>query len=220
MWNWRSLRHRRCDPGHCIFPRRADDDGSPTAGGFSAIRRLSRALCANVSGSQLSLSRLCLLSRQFQPDGLQLRAVVARARVDSDLLLLRYHSAPSVGMDWGDRGYWKVVTPHEVAHQWWRHTVGFSSYRDQWMSEGFADMSASLYLSVIEKNPKKFITFWNDERELLLERNPQGFRPAYDSHDDARQPHGRPAVQGDDAGLRQDLRRESRHDGRLQAAVE
>ncbi len=81
-----------------------------------------------------------------------------------------------LGMDWGDRGYWKVVTPHEVAHQWWGHTVGFSSYRDQWMSEGFADMSASLYLTLIEKNPKKFITFWNDERELLLERDAQGFR--------------------------------------------
>jgi hypothetical protein len=80
-----------------------------------------------------------------------------------------------LGMDWGDRGYWKVVTP-QVAHQWWGHTVGFSSYRDQWMSEGFADMSASLYLTLIEKNPKKFITFWNDERELLLERDAQGFR--------------------------------------------
>jgi hypothetical protein len=81
-----------------------------------------------------------------------------------------------LGMDWGDRGYWKVVTPHEVAHQWWGHTVGFSSGRDQWMSEGFADMSASLYLSMIEKDPKKFMTFWNDERELLLERDAQGFR--------------------------------------------
>src|SRR5215472_1764568 len=81
-----------------------------------------------------------------------------------------------LGMDWGDRGYWKVVTPHEVAHQWWGHTVGFSSGRDQWMSEGFADMSASLYLSMIEKDPKKFLTFWNDERELLLERNAQGYR--------------------------------------------
>jgi hypothetical protein len=81
-----------------------------------------------------------------------------------------------LGIDWGDRGYWKVVTPHEVAHQWWGHTVGFSSGRDQWMSEGFADMSASLYLSMIEKDPKKFLTFWNDERELLLERNPQGYR--------------------------------------------
>jgi Peptidase family M1 domain len=81
-----------------------------------------------------------------------------------------------LGLDWGDRGYWKVVTPHEVAHQWWGHTVGFAYGRDQWMSEGFADMSASLYLSFIEKNPKKFITFWNDERELLTERDAQGYR--------------------------------------------
>jgi hypothetical protein len=81
-----------------------------------------------------------------------------------------------LGMDFGDRGYWKVVTPHEVAHQWWGHTVGFDSYRDQWMSEGFADMSASLYLAVVEKSQQKFITFWNDERELLTERNAEGFR--------------------------------------------
>ena len=82
----------------------------------------------------------------------------------------------SLGLDQGDRGYWKAVTAHEVAHQWWGHTVGFASGRDQWMSEGFADMSAALYISMIEKNPKKFIEFWNDERELLLERNAQGFR--------------------------------------------
>jgi hypothetical protein len=81
-----------------------------------------------------------------------------------------------LGMDFGDRGYWKVVTPHEVAHQWWGHTVGFDSYRDQWMSEGFAEMSASIYLYFIEKNQKKFIAFWNDERELLTERNAEGFR--------------------------------------------
>jgi hypothetical protein len=82
----------------------------------------------------------------------------------------------SLGLDWGDRGYWKEVTPHEVAHQWWGHTVGFASGRDQWMSEGFADMSAALYIGMIEKDPKKVIQFWNDERELLLERDAQGFR--------------------------------------------
>jgi len=82
----------------------------------------------------------------------------------------------TLGLDQGDRGYWKVVTAHEVAHQWWGHTVGFSSGRDQWMSEGFAEESASLYISMIEKNPKKFLEFWNDERELLLERNAEGFR--------------------------------------------
>jgi hypothetical protein len=82
-----------------------------------------------------------------------------------------------LGMDWGDRGYWKVVTPHEVAHQWWGHSVGFSSYRDQWMSEGFADMSASLFLqNIYSKDPHRFIQFWNDERDMLLERNKEGFR--------------------------------------------
>jgi hypothetical protein len=81
-----------------------------------------------------------------------------------------------LGLDFGDRGYWKVVTPHEVAHQWWGHEVGFNSYRDQWMSEGFADMSASLFIQAVEKNPKKFNEFWNDERELITERNKDGFR--------------------------------------------
>jgi len=81
-----------------------------------------------------------------------------------------------LGMDFGDRGYWKIVTPHEVAHQWWGHTVGFSSYRDQWMSEGFAEMSASIYLQVIEHNQGKFLSFWKDEHELLTERDEFGFR--------------------------------------------
>jgi len=44
------------------------------------------------------------------------------------------------------------------------------------MSEGFSDFSASLYLSLIEKDPKKFEAFWNDEKELLLERDAQGYR--------------------------------------------
>jgi len=82
-----------------------------------------------------------------------------------------------LGLDWGDRGYWKVVTPHEVAHQWWGHTVGFSSYRDQWMSEGFADFSASLFLqAVYAKEPHRYLDFWKDERDLLTERNKEGFR--------------------------------------------
>ena len=75
------------------------------------------------------------------------------------------------------RAYFKVVAPHEVAHQWWGHTVGFNSYRDQWMSEGFADMSASLYLqNIYSKEPQRFLKFWEDERELMLERNKEGFR--------------------------------------------
>ncbi len=75
------------------------------------------------------------------------------------------------------QGYYTVVAPHEVAHQWWGHAVGFNSYRDQWMSEGFADMSASMYLQyVYSKEPQRYIKFWNDERRILTERNAQGFR--------------------------------------------
>lgn len=81
-----------------------------------------------------------------------------------------------LGIQFHNYGYWKVVAPHEVAHQWWGNAVGYNSYRDEWMSEGFADMSASLYIQLVEKDPKKYIEFWNDERTMLLERNNMGFR--------------------------------------------
>jgi hypothetical protein len=76
-----------------------------------------------------------------------------------------------------DPTYWKVVTAHEVAHQWWGQTVGFSSYRDQWMSEGFADFSASLFLLETNKDMKPYRDFWALERKRLLEKNENGMRP-------------------------------------------
>jgi hypothetical protein len=72
-------------------------------------------------------------------------------------------------------GYFKVVGPHEVAHQWWGHTVGWNSYRDQWMSEGFSEFSASLLLQRAYGNDK-FKDFWNDELQLITDRNKEGFR--------------------------------------------
>jgi aminopeptidase N len=76
-----------------------------------------------------------------------------------------------------DPTYWKVVTAHEVAHQWWGQTVGFASYRDQWMSEGFANFSASLYLMETNKTMKEYDDFWKLLRERLLEKNAMGMRP-------------------------------------------
>ncbi len=73
--------------------------------------------------------------------------------------------------------YWKVVTPHEVAHQWWGQTVGFRSYRDQWMSEGFADASASIFLQATRPRPDDFREFWKQARRDLTEKNAEGFRP-------------------------------------------
>jgi hypothetical protein len=34
---------------------------------------------------------------------------------------------------------------HEAAHQWWGNIVSWRSYRDQWLSEGFAEYSGALY---------------------------------------------------------------------------
>jgi len=73
--------------------------------------------------------------------------------------------------------YWKVVTPHEVAHQWWGQTVGFRGYRDQWMSEGFAQESASIFLELTRPKPDDYLHFWQMEQRLLTEKNAYGFRP-------------------------------------------
>ena len=82
-----------------------------------------------------------------------------------------------LGLLHGDATYWDVVTPHEVAHQWWGQTVGFASYRDQWMSEGFANFSTSLYLQQTNKTPKQYRDFWTLLRQRLLEKNAEGYRP-------------------------------------------
>ncbi len=37
---------------------------------------------------------------------------------------------------------------HETSHQWWGNIVTWRSYRDQWLSEGFAHYSAILYTGV------------------------------------------------------------------------
>ena len=42
---------------------------------------------------------------------------------------------------------------HETAHQWWGNIVAWRSYRDQWLSEGFAEYSGVLY-TALRENPK------------------------------------------------------------------
>jgi len=66
------------------------------------------------------------------------------------------------------------VTPHEVAHQWWGHLVGWATYHDQWLSEGFADFSAGLFLEATEKSPDKAEQFWERGRKMIVEKNQFG----------------------------------------------
>jgi hypothetical protein len=84
-----------------------------------------------------------------------------------------------IGMRGGTDGFWTEVGPHEIAHQWWGHSVGWTSYHDQWMSEGFAQLSTSLYIQFVKKDLKAFTEFWEDQRKQITESSPQtkGLKP-------------------------------------------
>ena len=71
--------------------------------------------------------------------------------------------------------FYNLVAVHEMAHQWWGHLVGWKTYHDQWLSEGFAEFSAALYLQAFD--PKKWNGFWDLKRKWLLSKNKEGHRP-------------------------------------------
>ena len=79
--------------------------------------------------------------------------------------------AQLLGTRGGTNTFWRYVAPHEIAHQWWGHVIGWDSYHDQWMSEGFAEFSASLYVQFIRGN-EKFVDFWEDQRKRIVESSP------------------------------------------------
>jgi len=76
-------------------------------------------------------------------------------------------------------GFVQEVTPHEVAHQWFGHAVGWASYHDQWLSEGFAEFAAGLFLQQATgpKWQKDYIDFWERQRVRILEKNNFGVSP-------------------------------------------
>ncbi|HEY7112359.1 MAG TPA: M1 family aminopeptidase [Thermoanaerobaculia bacterium] len=59
-----------------------------------------------------------------------------------------------------------LVGPHEFAHQWWGHRVGWASYRDQWLSEGFAEFTAALVLQFTE-GVGRMNGFWEKARRRI-----------------------------------------------------
>ncbi|MEO8663380.1 MAG: M1 family aminopeptidase, partial [Bryobacteraceae bacterium] len=76
----------------------------------------------------------------------------------------------------GMKRFLDEVGPHEVAHQWWGHAVVWRDYHDQWMSEGFAEYSAGLYVEY-RKGTKQFLEFMKHLRERIMVRVNQPVRP-------------------------------------------
>jgi hypothetical protein len=67
--------------------------------------------------------------------------------------------------DTADRYTYSFIA-HEASHQWWGDIVTWRSYRDQWLSEGFADYSGVLYTGLRDKDrnsPKELLRRMHDD---------------------------------------------------------
>lgn len=62
---------------------------------------------------------------------------------------------------------------HEIAHQWWGQAVGWKSYHDQWISEGFAQYFAMLYAGE-QRGPETLAGMMRQMRRWAVEESPQG----------------------------------------------
>ncbi|MFA6571722.1 MAG: M1 family aminopeptidase [Bacteroidota bacterium] len=67
-----------------------------------------------------------------------------------------------------NQGFHEQFCSHEVAHQWWAISVDFESYRDQWLSEGFAEYSSLMYWQMVSKDNEKFFKFLKRFKETVM----------------------------------------------------
>lgn len=67
------------------------------------------------------------------------------------------------------------IPAHEAAHQWWGDLITWSTYRDQWFSEGLANYCALMNLQ--ETNPAGFRDIMEKYRRALLVKDKNGNLP-------------------------------------------
>jgi hypothetical protein len=69
----------------------------------------------------------------------------------------------------------QLIPAHEAAHQWWGDLISWSTYRDQWLSEGLANYCA--LMMVQEKDPAGFRQVMEKYRQDLVAKNKDGVSP-------------------------------------------
>ena len=69
-----------------------------------------------------------------------------------------------------------VFRAHEVAHQWWGYGVDHHTYRDHWLSEGFADFSGLWYVQQGVGDTRSYLAVLDAWREQIFED--LSFRPS------------------------------------------
>ena len=62
------------------------------------------------------------------------------------------------------------VGPHEFAHQWWGHQIGWATYRDQWLSEGFAEFTSAVVVQATG-GWTRYNDFWESARKSILSKS-------------------------------------------------
>ena len=66
------------------------------------------------------------------------------------------HLALSTFVESDKKGFDEWFRAHEVGHQWWGISVDFKTYRDQWLSEGFASFAGLWYLQTNRGEAKQY----------------------------------------------------------------
>jgi Peptidase family M1 domain len=70
-----------------------------------------------------------------------------------------------------------IVPYHEVAHQWWGNVVSWSSYRDQWIDEAFANYLALLFANSRKPSQHALRVWLERYRKQLQEKVPGSDTP-------------------------------------------
>jgi hypothetical protein len=68
----------------------------------------------------------------------------------------------------------ELMLAHEVAHQWWGNQVGWKTYHDQWLSEGFATYAAALQVAAGKDGDRKLRELLRRYKADLIAKTPQG----------------------------------------------
>lgn len=69
----------------------------------------------------------------------------------------------------------QLIPAHETAHQWWGDLITWTSYRDQWFSEGLSNYCALMIMQ--ERNPAGFRAVMDKYRSDLAAKNKDGMSP-------------------------------------------
>lgn len=68
---------------------------------------------------------------------------------------------------WATQGDDESFRAHEMAHQWWYYGVEPASYRDAWLSEGFAEFAGLWYMQIILNDNGKYLKKLRESRQEI-----------------------------------------------------